>query len=128
MIPHTVLDTIHMKPQPTKTYKVDGQVVKGFTDALSAVAQAVYFMLNTPRYTYEIYSWDYGVTFDDLIGRTPEFVYAEAKSRITEALMTDERIKSVDNFDFKRSREVVEVHFTVRTLYGDFEHRKAVRL
>src|SRR5690606_27931875 len=48
--------------QPSRTYKLEfarGRVA-GMTDGLDAIKQAVYKILQTDRFRYEIYSFDYG--------------------------------------------------------------------
>ena len=53
-----------------KTFNVnfDKQCVTGIIDEpLETVKQAAFFILNTPRFEYLIYSSDYGHEFNDLI-------------------------------------------------------------
>ena len=95
----------------------DGQI-HGFCDGIAAMKRAIFKMLNTERYAYVIYSWNYGIELADLIGKPIPFIYAETQRRITEALLNDDRIKSVTNFSFSHNGGDVSVTFDVDTIYG----------
>lgn len=98
----------------------------GFIDDLKAMEQAVFCMLNTERYEYLIYSWDYGSELQDIIGMDTDIVLSEIERRVTEALMEDSRILSVDDFDFETSKKEVVCTFSVSTIYGDLEMEQEV--
>jgi phage baseplate assembly protein W len=122
-----VLD-FEIEEQETITYKMDmvGLRIKGFVDGLQAMKQVIHKILNTERYDFLIYSWNYGVELTDLIGEQPSFAYPEIKRRIIEALIQDERITGVDEFTFTSTRDAVNVKFTVHTIEGDIDIEKAV--
>lgn len=118
-----------LEEQPSLTYKMDigKNRISGFADELEAMKQAVYKILLTERYQYIMYSWDYGIETIDLYGEPVSFVYPELERRITEALTWDERIQSVDGFEFDSSEKgSVCVSFTVHTIYGDIQAEKEV--
>lgn len=48
---------------PTKTHKIQifGDRIYGKIDGLKAMEQACFKILNTERYAYLIYSWNYGI-------------------------------------------------------------------
>ena len=125
MIPDVEEDIweIDVESQPSKTYFLDIENgrIRGVADKLDAVRQAVYLMLNTERYDYLIYSWDYGVELKELAGEQKEYAYPEIKRCITEALLQDDRITAVDDFEFETGKKSVHVKFTVTTIYGDME-------
>jgi hypothetical protein len=107
----------------SRTYKIkfgDGGIdtIAGFTDDLDAVKQAIYLILNTERYQYVIYSWDYGVELLDLYGKPMPYVMSELPRRIKEALVQDDRIEDVVDFEFERNRAKLHVTFTVVTSVG----------
>lgn len=119
--------------QPSYTYKMvlptredEPTTFKGKTDELEAVQQAVYKILNTERYTYPIYSWNYGIELKDLFGQPIPWVYPELERRITEALVWDDRINSVTDFEFNNVKNDVHASFTVNTIYGSFEENLIV--
>lgn len=119
------LASVTITTQPSYTYNInyddanggDGQI-HGFCDGIAAMKQAIFKMLNTERYAYVIYSWNYGIELADLIGKPIPFIYAETQRRITEALLNDDRIKSVTNFSFSHNGGDVSVTFDVDTIYG----------
>lgn len=131
MIPSTVglinQDFETMEPS-SKTYKMnEDNSVQGYTDKLDAVKQAVFKVLNTERYKYIMYSWNYGVELEDLFGEPISYVCPELERRITEALTWDSRISGVSNFAFDLSKKgTVQVSFIVHTVYGDIQTGKAV--
>lgn len=113
--------------EPSKNYKItDSNRIVGFVDGLEAIKQAVFLILNIERYEYPIYSWDFGVELKDLIGQDVDYVMAEAKRRITEALLQDDRIEEVDDFEFEVNKSKVQITFTVYTNYGSFEQEVEV--
>ena len=95
--------------------------INGSVEDLDAVKQAVYFILNTERYHYLIYSWDYGVELQDLMGQPMSYVIPEVERRITEALIQDERIESVTDFEFEKEKETLKVSFKIASIFGSFE-------
>lgn len=56
--------------------------------------------MNIERYEYLIYDWDYGFQISDLIGSEINSILPEIQNRITDALIQDTRINSVDDFSF----------------------------
>ena len=98
---------------------LDKNLFVGKVDDVQAVEQAIYKILNTERYEHEIYSWDYGVELADLYGQSMPYVMSEAKRRIEDALMADDRIEAVTDFEVKRSKRTLHIKFTVVTTQGD---------
>lgn len=132
MIPSTVgfLDQdFEIEEQPSKVYKMDldGNSIRGYCDGLDAMKQAVFRILNTERYQYIIYSWNYGIETLDLYGQPVTYVCPELERRIKEALLVDSRITSVTDFEHDVSvKKVVHTTFTVHTIYGDIAAEKEV--
>ena len=110
-----------IKNQPTRTYKlyIDEKAIRGFTDGQDAMRQLIYKILNTERYKYVIYTWNFGVELQSLYGMPMSFVLPEIKRRVTEALTQDVRIQSVDAFDFEIKRNAVSATFVAHTIFGD---------
>ena len=132
MIPNTLLSTeLEIAKQPSKTYRmnIDTSTVNGMCDGLEAVKQSIYKILNTERYQYLIYSWNYGVELVDLIGEPVTYACPEIQRRITEALLQDDRIESVSEFEFDTSaKHEVVCTFVVRTIFGDVDGEKVVKV
>ena len=117
-----------VETQPSYTHKLDIEQnrVRGMTDEQDAVLQAVYLILNVERYAFPIYSRNYGSELSDLIGKPKDYAMSEIKRRITEALLQDDRITSLDGWEFETGRNWVTARFTVHTIYGDVSAEKEV--
>lgn len=132
MIPSTTAfleQDFEIEEQPTHTYKMNltSELVRGYTDGQEAIKQAIYKILNTERYQYVMYSWNYGIELLDLYGEPVSYVCPELERRITEALTWDDRIQSVDNFEFNISKKgEIHVTFTAHTIFGDVAAEKVV--
>ncbi len=132
MIPSTTAflkQDFEITKQPTHTYKMnlESNLIRGYTDGQEAMKQAIYKILNTERYQYVMYSWNYGIELLDLYGEPVSYVCPELERRITEALTWDDRIQSVDNFEFNISkRGEVLVTFTAHTVFGVVVAEKVV--
>lgn len=133
MIPKILFESgdIEITEQPTLTHRMDREkeYIKGKTDEIEAMKQAVYKILMTERYGSIIYSGDYGIELKDLFGQPVSYVCPELERRITEALTWDKRIESVDNFEFDLTKKgVVSVRFNVQTVFGSFDTEKEVNI
>lgn len=132
MIPSTTAfleQDFEITEQPTHTYKMnlESNLIWGYTDGQEAMKQAIYKILNTERYQYVMYSWNYGIELLDLYGEPVSYVCPELERRITEALTWDDRIQSVDNFEFNISKKgEILVTFTAHTVFGDVVAEKVV--
>ena len=125
MIPKTSLtvNNIRTVTIPTNTYRIiiDKDRVSGETDGLAAMKQAVYLILSTERYAYPVYSWNYGVELKDLFGQPTTYVEAVLEYRIRDALMADERITDVRNFEFSSQKNTVSATFEGVTNQGNVQ-------
>ena len=132
MIPSTnsILSAdLETEVQPTKNHKmhIEQSVVSGFCDELEAMKQVIYKILNSERYQYIIYSWDYGIELLDLYGEPITYVCPELERRIKEALVQDDRIDDVTDFKFDLiEKRTIKVTFTVHTIYGGTQVEKVV--
>lgn len=107
--------------EPSYTYRLDFKTNKivDHCDGLEAIKQAIYKILNTERYDYPIYSQDYGIELEELIGEPTSYVIPELERRIIDALSVDDRILEVYNFEFERpQKNIVIVKFLVDTEFG----------
>ena len=108
-----------------ETYKInmsqngDNDSIESFINDLDSVKQTIYLILNTERYEYNIYSWDYGIELVDLVGQPISFVTAVLPGRIEEALTQDDRIEQVKDFKFTKQKRKLQVTFTVVTNIGE---------
>lgn len=117
--------------QASRQHRMDldkGRIL-GTCDGLEAVRQSIYKILNTERYRYIIYSWNYGIELTDLYGKPTAYACPEIARRVKEALVPDDRITGVDAFAFDTSkRGVISVSFTVHTVWGELSEEMAVNI
>lgn len=133
MIPNSEIlnQPIEIKEQPSRTHRlnIDSNTIQGFIDEMDAMKQAIYLILNTERYQYPIYSWNYGIETTDLFGRPVAFVAPELEGRIKEALSQDTRILSVDSFQFDTTQKrKIQVTFVAHTIFGEIEGERTVEI
>ena len=131
MIPTIENKDVDFATEPSHTYKMitDKSNVRGYADEIEAMKQAIYKILLTERYQYVMYSGDYGIETEDLFGEPVEYVCPELERRITEALEQDDRIESVDDFEFEFPKKgVVSVKFVAKTVFGDVPAEKEVEI
>ncbi|SFE96082.1 Protein of unknown function [Paenibacillus algorifonticola] len=116
--------------EPSRTYYIDfaNKRLSGMTDGLSAIKQAVFKILQTERYRYFIYSFDYGSELDLLNESSHLYIRSELKRRITEALLADDRIADVTDFELTVEGDKAAVSFTVITDEGSFKEEVMARV
>ncbi|MGG1598026.1 DUF2634 domain-containing protein [Paenibacillus naphthalenovorans] len=114
--------------QPSRTWKLDFERgrVTGTINGLDAVRQAVYKALQTERFEHLIYSPNYGVELRRFLGTSQAYVQSELKRRIREALMQDDRITDVTDFQITFAGDTAHVEITVVSTFGRFEAAKEV--
>lgn len=120
---------IEVVEQPSRTYRLDAPNNKmiGKIDDLEAIKQAIYLRLNIEKDEYIIYSSDYGIQLNDLIGEPDSYVLPTLQGRITETLLQDERILEVSGFYFTEENGSITANFTVYTELGEVESRLEVK-
>ena len=131
MIPQNSIDvelTSEEIIETSRTYKITGNRIQGYTDGLEALKQAIYKMLNTERYEYPIYSFSYGIELENLLGKDPVYVQIELKRRIRECLLRDDRITEVGNFKFEVNGDEIKCTFDVHSIYGNFTASREVNI
>lgn len=84
-----------------------------------AIKVWVYKAILTPRYSYSIYSWDYGSELLGLIGKayTPSLTKEEAKRLIKEALEINPYILEVEIADISFKDSLLSAVVKVKTIY-----------
>lgn len=115
---------------PSKTYYINRNTnrISGYIDDKDSIVQAIYLILSTERYESVIYNWYYGTEFDSLVGKDRDFVKSELKRRIAEAILEDDRILDVTDFDISFNKDVANVVFLVETNIGDININWEVNL
>lgn len=114
-------DDFEEEVYPNRTYKlnIENRRVSGMCDGNEALRQAVYKILNTEFGEDIIYEDDYGLEKQDLFSDNLVYVESEIQVRIREAILSDERFESVDDFNIITRDGKMLVSFTVYTTEGD---------
>lgn len=115
--------------EPNLTYKMDfaNQVIIGKCDGEEAMKQAITKRLATELYEDIIYDV-YGIELNDLVGEDMPYVVSEIQERITEALLDDDRVDEVTDFDINVQGNKVTASFTVVTKEGNIPIEEGVTL
>ncbi|MGU8434661.1 DUF2634 domain-containing protein [Clostridium perfringens] len=133
MIPkfNFVVSEIEDTVQSSKTYRIDsfnGRITRKI-DELEAIKQAVFKILQTERFENVIYDANYGVELVGLIGKPKEFVKSDIERIIKEALLVDERILGIENFNIVDDvEENLKIEFKVNSIYGDIKLESEVTI
>lgn len=109
-----------------REYGIDfssGQLTGKVVEGLEALKVWAWIALQTARYRYYIYTWDYGQEYEDLIGKgySKDYNSMELKRMTEECLTINPWITGIDNFSCTQEDERVEVSFTLITSLGDEE-------
>ena len=109
--------TVSIDPTPSMTYSLDfdSGIVGGVIDGETAIRQAVHKAIITNMDRPRIYDGAYGSELDSLIGSNHSIAYlkAEIPRMVRDALIYDDRIDSVGDFEVSTIDETVYVTFTV---------------
>ena len=121
---------ITIREIPSKDYKlkVGDQRIQGTCEGFEEMSQVIFKILNTERYHNVIYSWNYGIETVDLYGKPFDYVIPELQRRIKDALVQDDRINDVRDFDFKTTGNKITAYFTVITTLGEVSAEKVVNI
>ena len=105
LFPSYIENNISLKAEQQKAmpkeYEIDfetGQLTGGVAEGKEAIKIWIWLALQTPRYRYYAYTWDYGSEFEDLIGKgyTEEYIEAEVQQMTEECLLINENIQSIE--------------------------------
>jgi hypothetical protein len=114
------LEDIEEEDLPTNTFLAYDEQIAGMNDNLEAMRQAVHIILTTKRFNYQIYTENFGIELDDLIGEEPDYIESVLPDRIREAFSIDDRILSEQNYVFNTVGDTMTISFDVVTVFGTF--------
>lgn len=117
VLPQSNLEMKTKGKMADKTYRLseNRRRIRGDCNGKTSLRQSIAKCLATERGAYPVYRENYGVALDDLWELPYSLVETEIKARIQEALLTDDRIRSVKDFSFQRCENGLEIAFTVST-------------
>lgn len=109
-----------------KEYEIDfatGQLTGRIVEGIEAIKVWAFLALQTPRYRYYIYSWDYGQEYESLMGQgfTTGYMQMELKRMTEECLTVHPYIEGIENFTCEKEEERARLSFTLVTTVGDTE-------
>ena len=104
-----------------QTGKLTGRIVEG----LEAIKVWVWNCLHSERYRFAIYSWQYGVEYEQYIGETitDEYLQSDCQTETEEALLESPYITGISDFEaaLENNGATLHITFTVNTTLGDME-------
>ena len=106
--------------RPTNTFMIDWESrrINGMDSGLAAMRQAVDIVLNTERFRWQIYSPNFGIELEELIGEEYDYVTSEIARRVEDAFSTDSRVLSVGDFIYTDQGHSLKCSFEVNTIFG----------
>lgn len=115
-------NTLSEKYTP-KEYEIDfntGQLTGRVVEGLEAIKVWIWVTLQTVRYRYPIYSWDYGSELEDLIGQghSKNYIITEAQRMIEDCLLINDNIQSITDLKVDLIENKTNIEFAANTIYG----------
>lgn len=92
--------------------------LRGRGDNYEAVRQAVEVIVNVERFRWQIYSPNFGIELDGLLGNEPGFAASELQRRLSDAFLPDSRILGISDFSYTFEDGVLTAEVTVNTVFG----------
>lgn len=115
-----------------REYGIDfttGQLTGKIVEGLEAIKVWIWLCMHTERFRHAIYSADYGTSLEQYIGHmlSEEYINTDCESEITDALLINEYVESVEDFEVVKTSDSLNIFFRVVTKFGDFEVDENVR-
>lgn len=107
------------------TGQLSGKIVEG----LEAIKVWIWLCMHTERFRHAIYSADYGTSLEQYIGHmlSEEYINTDCESEITDALLINKYIESIEDFEAVRNSDSLNISFRVVTKFGSIEVDENVR-
>lgn len=101
------------------TGALTGRIISG----LPALIQWIRLAIETEKYFYNQFTWNYGCEINKLIGRenSEEYIKSEVTRMLTETLEGNSDITSISEIEVVTDRDTLSINFTVNTVYGSEE-------
>lgn len=115
-----------------KEYGIDfrtGQLTGKIVEGLEAIKVWIWLCMHTERFRHAIYSADYGTSLEQYIGHmlSEEYINTDCESEISDALLINEFIESIEDFEVVRNSDSLNISFRVVTKFGSIEVDENVR-
>jgi len=123
MLPQSSIDLsqgVVFQDQPSLTWIADPVTrrLRGRGDGYEAVRQAVEITVSVERFRWQIYSPNFGVELDGLLGADPGFAASELRRRLEDAFVPDSRILGISAFSYDFREGTLTAAVTVDTVFG----------
>lgn len=102
--------------------------LRGRGDNYEAVRQAVEITVNVERFRWQIYTPNFGIELDGLLGTEPGFAASELRRRLEDAFVPDSRILGISAFAYDFRDGVLTASVTVDTVFGPVQANVEVTL
>lgn len=115
-----------------REYGIDfqtGQLTGKIVEGIEAIKVWIWLCMHTERFRHAIYSADYGTSLEQYIGRmlSEEYINTDCESEISDALLINEYIESIEDFEAVRNSDSLNISFRVVTKFGSVEVDENVR-
>ena len=115
-----------------REYGIDfatGQLTGKIVEGIEAIKVWIWLCMHTERFRHAIYSADYGTSLEQYIGHmlSEEYLNTDCESEITDALLINEYIESIEDFEAVRNSDSLNISFRVVTKFGSIEVDENVR-
>ncbi len=105
-----------------RTWQIkDGDVTEKIIDEKEALLQRLQLELETEKFEYSIFSWNYGIKTRDLLGQPPTFIVAKIDFRVENMLKKYEEVTGI------KDRLAIEIEpgeliliYELTSVYGTF--------
>ncbi|WP_101774005.1 DUF2634 domain-containing protein [Peptostreptococcus faecalis] len=126
----SLIDNNEKNKYQNKDFKLrDDNTIGGYVDGIEAVKQAIFFILQTERYSSHTMSDDVGIELYDLYGKDPALIESTLVRLIRECILADDRIESIEDMNLKRvKRGVYEFSATVISNIGEVAVKEEVNI
>ena len=107
----------------------NGQLTGKIVEGLEAIKVWIWLCVHTERFRHAIYSADYGTSLEQYIGHvlSDEYINTDCESEISDALLINEYVESIEDFEAIKDGEHLRVSFRVVTKFGSIEVDENVR-
>ena len=115
-----------------REYGIDfttGQLTGKIVEGIEAIKVWIWLCMHTERFRHAIYSSDYGTALDQYFGHvlSDEYINTDCESEISDALLMNEYIESIEDFEAVRNSDTLNIKFRVVTKFGSLEVDESVR-
>ncbi len=121
---------IVFQDQPSLTWISDPVThrLRGRGDNYDAVRQAVEIIVNVERFRWQIYTPNFGIELDGLLGKDSGYAASELQRRLTDAFVPDDRLLGISDFSYTVEDGVMAASVTVNTVFGPVQTIVGVKL